>query len=182
LTLFAVGTLASLVAAIVIEFYLVAAIMWGIEVICGSLGVVGGSFLALLAVTALYSYSRSVSHARLLMVYIAPLGALLGFIALLMVILNYNCPWGPLRVLALAYIFEVIVALRLTSDLKVYSETSAYGFLAGVSVFTLGLILLSISTASLYLSLAGNTLKLASFTVLAFRALHSPRPEASYSV
>jgi len=52
LTLFAVGTFASLVAAIVIELYLVAAIMWGIEVICSPLGVVGGSFPALLAVTS----------------------------------------------------------------------------------------------------------------------------------
>jgi len=179
LTLFAVGTFASLVAAIVIEFYLVAAIMWGLEIVCSLLGAIGGLFLALLAVIALYSYSRSASHARLLMIYVAPLGALLGFIALLMVILNYDCPWGPLRVLALAYIFEVIVALRLTSDFKVYSETSAYGFLAGVSVFTFGLILLSISTASLYLSLAGNTLKLASFIILTSRALRSPRLEAS---
>jgi hypothetical protein len=91
---------------------------------------------------------------------------LAGFIALLMVVLGYSCPLTPLRVLFLAYVIETIVAYRLRLGFRAYSWLSADVFFAGVTLFTLGLLLVSIDGWMLLVSLIGNTLKLVALTWL----------------
>ncbi len=116
--------------------------------------------MLVLAFAALYSYSKSSFHARWGMIYIAPLGVLLGFIALLTAILGYSCPLTPIRVLFVAYVLEAIVAYRLRFDFRVYSPLPADMFLAGVALFTLGLLLINIAVELLLVCLLGNTAKL----------------------
>jgi hypothetical protein len=158
-SLFFVGTLVSVVAAVVIELFVLAALFQGLVVICSYLGVLGGFVLLLLAFAAFYSYSRGSSHARWSVSFIAPLGVLAGFIALLMVVLGYSCPLTPLRVLFVAYVIETIVAYRLRLDFRAYSRLSA-DFPAGVTLFTLGLLLVNIDELLILVSLLGNTVKL----------------------
>jgi hypothetical protein len=165
-SLFFVGTLVSVVAAVVIESFVFAALFQGLVVICSYLGVLGGFVLLFLAFAAFHSYSRGSSHARWSVSFIAPLGVLAGFIALLMVVLGYSCPLAPLRVLFLAYVIETIVAYRLRLDFRAYSPLSADVFLAGVTLFTLGLLLVSIDGWTIPVSLIGDTLKLVALTWL----------------
>jgi len=159
-SLFFVGTLVSVVAAVVIELFVLAALFQGLVVICSPLGVLGGFVLLLLAFAAFYSYSRGSSHARWSVSFIAPLGILAGFIALLMVVLGYSCPLTPLRVLFVAYVIETIVAYKLRLDFRTYSPLSADVFLAGVTLFTLGLLLVNVNELLILVSLLGNTVKL----------------------
>jgi hypothetical protein len=121
--------------------------------------------LLFLAFAAFYSYSRGSSHTRWSVTFIAPLGILAGFIALLMVVLGYSCPLTPLRVLFIAYVIETIVAYRLRLDFRAYSRLSA-DFPAGVTLFTLGLLLVNIDGWMLLVSLIGNALKLVALTWL----------------
>lgn len=100
------------------------------------------------------------------MTFIAPLGILAGFIALLMVVLGYSCPLTPPRVLFIAYVIETIVVYGLRLDFRAYSRSSADVFFAGVTLFTLGLLLVSIYGWILLVSLIGNTLKLVALTWL----------------
>ena len=71
-SLFFVGTLVSVVAAVVIELFVFVTFLQGLVVICSPLGVLGGFVLLLLAFAALYSYSRGSSHARWSVSFIAP--------------------------------------------------------------------------------------------------------------
>jgi hypothetical protein len=164
--LFFTGTLVSVVAAVVIELFVFVILLQGLAVICSYLGVLGGFMLLFLAFAAFYSCSRGSSHARWSVSFIAPLGVLAGFIALLMVVLGYSCPLTPLRVLFLAYVIETIVAYRLRLGFRAYSWLSADVFFAGVTLFTLGLLLVSIDGWMLLVSLIGNTLKLVALTWL----------------
>jgi|GEM_PF-778886 len=158
--LFFLGTLVSTMAAVVIELFVIAAFIHGLNIICSPLGISGGFLLLLLAFTALYSYSRGSLHARWSMTYVAPLGILVGFVALLMVVLGYSCPLTPVRALFVAYVIEVIVAYRLRFDFRAYSSLSADIFFVGVTLFTLGLLLVNITNEMLAVSLLGNTVKL----------------------
>ena len=158
--LFFVSTLVSVMAAVVIELFVFAALFQGLVVICSSLGVLVGFVLLLLALTAFYSYSRGSSHARWSVSFIAPLGILAGFIALLIVVLGYSCPLTPLRVLFVAYVIETIVAYKLRLDFRAYSPLSADVFLAGVTLFTLGLLLVNVNELLILIGLLGNTVKL----------------------
>jgi hypothetical protein len=89
-SLFFVGTLVSVVAAVVIELFVFAALFQGLVVICSPLGVLGGFVLLLLAFAALYSYSRGSSHARWSGELHSTLGYTSGF---------YSSPGGGVGVL-----------------------------------------------------------------------------------
>lgn len=171
---FKVGTLVSLVAALIIEVFLVLVLAQGISVVCSPIGLSGGLVLLGLAFIALYSYIKSSSYARVYMIYLAPLGILLGFVAWLMVLVGYSCPMGPIGFLALAYVIESIVGYKLRFDLELYSRVAATLFTVGILGFTLGLILLMVSVDFIVVSLAGNTVKLLSLTWLTLRVLKAP--------
>ena len=59
-----------------------------------------------------------------------------------------------------AYVIETIVAYKLRLDFRAYSRLSADVFLAGVTLFTLGLLLVNIDELLILVSLLGNTVKL----------------------
>lgn len=169
--LFVLGTIVSLVAAMLIETFLALAVIDGLGVICTPQAIVGGIVLALLAPIALYSYSKSVVHARAFMIYIAPIGVVLGLWGLLLVITNSSCPHQPLALLSLAYIVEAIVANRLRLDFYQYSRRGSELFFYGIIIFSLGLVLSNKYSQLLLISLLGNTIKMAGLLVLTPRVI-----------
>ncbi|MEM0366401.1 MAG: hypothetical protein QXG64_05020 [Acidilobaceae archaeon] len=154
------ATTISLVAALIIEAYIVAAILYGLDIIYTPIGVTGGLILLVLAILAYYSYINSVRYSRRAMLYIAPLGIIIGVLALAIVTGVFSSEISPLRLLFIAYVIEVIVGWFLRVDYSIYSRVASWIFYLGVIIFTISLALIDHISTALYATFLGNSIKI----------------------
>ncbi|MEM0260981.1 MAG: hypothetical protein QXJ51_06455 [Sulfolobales archaeon] len=160
------ATIISIIASLIIEVFIVLALLHGLNAIFTLTGISGGILLLVLAFIAYYYYINGVEHSRRAMTYIAPLGIAIGVSALLLIIGSSNPIAYVFKLLFTAYLFELFVGWFLRIDYGYYSKQASWIFFSGILIFTISLALLNYTTTALYLSLAGNTIKIISLTEL----------------
>ena len=157
---FEAGTLASIVAGVLIEGLLAGIAVNGLEWAFSSTGLTVMAALVAIGVVAYAGYSSWAREARFLMRYVSPLALVLASAAVA------GAASGRLGVveagglIVAAYLVELAVGLKLAADFRGVNPLYAKLFLAGVGVFVLTLPLVLVDPRLALVPLAGNTVKI----------------------
>ncbi len=157
---FEAGTLASIVAGILIEGLLAGIAVDGLEWAFSAVGLSIMAALVAIGVAAYAGYSSWARRARFLMRYVSPLALVLASAAVAGAALGYLGVVEAGGLIVSAYLVELAVGLKLASDFREVSPLYAQLFLVGVGVFVLSLPLVLVNPRLALVPLAGNTVKI----------------------
>ncbi len=152
-----IGTLASIIAAILIAYILAVIGLDGVEAAFQQPALSIMILLLLSGLTALYGYIYYTEESYKYMRFLSPLALALAGAGVAVGVYDWLAG-GALIVLG--YIVEFIVGYHLAKDFARDSPEGAKFFLIGVSVYMLGLPFIILSKYAAFVSLAGDLVKL----------------------
>jgi len=171
-----VGTVASIVASILILVVMIGVYLRGPAVAFQKPCVYVLASLILVGVWAYYGYLGYARHALWRMKYISPVALALGTAAIAAGYWRGAEAGGAL--VFLSYIVETSVGIKLYKDYAEEDPLGAKLFLAGVSLFVISLPLILLDRRTALLGIIGDLVKLAGLLLVLIRLLEKAREEA----